>query len=67
MFGPFQEVLNQLKAETGANINIPPPSVDKNDVSITGEKEGVALAKEKIMNIWKDMVLYYYFSYKLSR
>jgi len=55
LFGPFQETLNQLRAETGASINIPPPSVDKTELSISGEKEGVALAKERIMAIYKDM------------
>ncbi|KAG8302743.1 hypothetical protein J6590_025018 [Homalodisca vitripennis] len=55
LFGPFQETLNKLKAETGANINIPPPSVDKTELSISGEKEGVAAAKARIIQIWKDM------------
>ncbi|XP_054285585.1 LOW QUALITY PROTEIN: vigilin [Macrosteles quadrilineatus] len=55
LFGPFQETLNQMRAETGASINIPPPSVDKTELSISGEKDGVAAAKDKIMKIYKDM------------
>lgn len=56
IFGPFQETLQALKQETGANINIPPASVDKDELSITGEKEGVAAAEKKIREIWKEMV-----------
>lgn len=56
LFGPYQETLNLMKSETGANINIPPPSVDKTELIISGEKEGVAVAKNKIMKIWEDMV-----------
>jgi hypothetical protein len=42
--------------ETGAKINIPPPSVHKDEITISGEKEGVAIAKEKILSIYKDKV-----------
>lgn len=56
LFGPFNETVNQIKSETGARVNIPPPSVNKNELTITGEKEAVALAKEKIMNIYEERV-----------
>ena len=35
--------------QTGARINIPPPSAQKDEITIAGEKEGVATAKETIM------------------
>lgn len=66
LFGPFNETVNQIKNETGARINIPPPSVNKNELTITGEKEAVALAKEKIMNIYEERVsnvLYFCYVY----
>ena len=42
--------------ETGTKINIPPPSVQKDEITISGEKEGVAIAKEKILRIYKEKV-----------
>ncbi|CAG9761158.1 unnamed protein product [Ceutorhynchus assimilis] len=53
--GPFSENLNQLIAETGARINVPPPSVNKDEIFIAGEKDGVAAAKAKIEEIYKLM------------
>lgn len=55
IFGPFNEVLNKMTEETGARINIPPQSVMKDEIFITGEKEGVFAAKAKIDAIYKDM------------
>lgn len=42
--------------ETGARINVPPPSVMKDEIVIAGEKDGVLAAKAKIEAIHKDMV-----------
>lgn len=53
--GPFNEKLNNLIAETGARINVPPPSVMKDEIFIAGEKEGVMAAKTKIEEIYKIM------------
>lgn len=53
--GPLQENLNQLIKETGARINVPPPSVMKDEIFIAGDKEGVAAAKAKIEAIYKLM------------
>ena len=36
-------------------INIPPLSVQKDELSITGEKDGVLAVKTAIVAIWKDM------------
>ncbi|KFM62860.1 Vigilin, partial [Stegodyphus mimosarum] len=54
IFGPFNEVVNQITSETGARINIPPPSVMKNELTVAGEKEAVAQAKEKILQIYEE-------------
>lgn len=43
-------------AETGARINIPPASVQEDEITIAGEKEGVLAAKQKIEAIYRDMV-----------
>lgn len=45
-----------MMAETGARINIPPASVQQDEITIAGEKEGVLAAKQKIEVIYKDMV-----------
>lgn len=42
--------------ETNVRINVPPPSVQNNEITIAGEKEGVQAAKEKIIAIHKEMV-----------
>lgn len=45
-----------MMQETGARINVPPPSVNKNEIVITGEKEQVALAVTKIKKIFEEKV-----------
>ncbi|KAL1494803.1 hypothetical protein ABEB36_010342 [Hypothenemus hampei] len=53
--GPFNESINQLMAETGTKIIVPPQSVVKDEIFISGEKEGVATAKAKIEATYKLM------------
>lgn len=53
--GPNNENLAKLVEETGARINIPPQSVMKDEIIITGETEGVQQAKLRIEAIYKDM------------
>ncbi|KAG5317065.1 VIGLN protein, partial [Acromyrmex heyeri] len=55
IYGAHNENLNAMMAETGARINIPPASVQQDEITIAGEKEGVLAAKQKIDNIYKDM------------
>ncbi|CAK9823134.1 Hdlbp [Anthophora retusa] len=53
--GAHNENLNAMMAETGARINIPPASVQEDEITIAGEKEGVLAAKQKIEAIYRDM------------
>ncbi|XP_043519288.1 vigilin [Frieseomelitta varia] len=53
--GAHNDNLNAMMAETGARINIPPASVQEDEITIAGEKEGVLAAKQKIEAIYKDM------------
>lgn len=55
ILGPFNENLNKMIEETGARINVPPQSVMKDEIIITGEKEGVFEAKSRIEAIYKEM------------
>jgi len=52
--GAHGELAKQLSAETGAKINIPPPSVNKNEISLSGEREGVAKARDYIMRVYEE-------------
>ncbi|XP_069769259.1 vigilin-like, partial [Narcine bancroftii] len=52
--GPFNKIAGELMQETGTRINIPPPSVMKNEIVITGEKEQVAQAVCRIKRIYED-------------
>ncbi|KAG8181791.1 hypothetical protein JTE90_000083 [Oedothorax gibbosus] len=54
IFGPHNSVLNQIVAETGARINIPPPSIMRDELTIAGEKEAVAQAKERVLAIYEE-------------
>lgn len=49
--GPFNETYDRITSETGAKINIPPPHVTNEMISITGEKDGVARATAEIKSI----------------
>lgn len=55
IYGAHNENLNAMMAETGARILIPPPSVQEDEITIAGEKEGVLAAKQKIEAIYRDM------------
>jgi hypothetical protein len=54
--GAHNEKVTALMSETGVRINIPPLSVQKDDITIAGEKEGVMTAKERILSIHQEMV-----------
>lgn len=54
--GAFNKVVQEIMQETGARINIPPPSVNKDEIIITGEKEPVAQALLRIRKIYEDKV-----------
>lgn len=53
--GPYNTNLNNLIAETKTRINVPPPSVMKDEIFIAGDKEGVMAAKAKIEEIYRNM------------
>ncbi|XP_056607167.1 high density lipoprotein binding protein a [Triplophysa dalaica] len=52
--GAYNKLVGELMQETGARINVPPPSVNKTEIVITGEKEQVALAMVKIRKIYEE-------------
>lgn len=42
--------------ETGVKIHVPPPSVNRDEITIAGDKEGVQSAIEKINQVYSKMV-----------
>ncbi|KAJ8418609.1 hypothetical protein AAFF_G00001080 [Aldrovandia affinis] len=52
--GAFSKMVGDMMQETGARINVPPPSVNKTEIVITGEKEQVALAVNMIKKIYEE-------------
>lgn len=46
--------LNQLAVDTGARINIPPQSVNKDEIAVAGDKDAVMRAKELIMKVYEE-------------
>ncbi|KAL3046382.1 hypothetical protein OYC64_004399 [Pagothenia borchgrevinki] len=52
--GAHNRLVQELSQETGARISIPPPSLPKDEIVITGEKEAVAMALSRIRAIYDD-------------
>uniref|UniRef100_A0A3B4VK32 Vigilin n=1 Tax=Seriola dumerili TaxID=41447 RepID=A0A3B4VK32_SERDU len=52
--GAYNKLVGEMMQETGARINVPPPSVNKTEIVITGEKEQVALAVTMIKKVYED-------------
>ncbi|XP_067881474.1 vigilin-like [Heterodontus francisci] len=52
--GPRGQTAAHLMEETGARINIPPPSVAKDEIVVTGDKESIARAVARIRDIYKE-------------
>lgn len=56
--GANNEKINTMMTEHNVRINVPPPSVMKNEMTIAGEKEGVLKCKDIIQKYFKEMVCY---------
>uniref|UniRef100_A0A8C5GBR0 Vigilin n=1 Tax=Gouania willdenowi TaxID=441366 RepID=A0A8C5GBR0_GOUWI len=52
--GAYNKLVGEMTQETGARINVPPPSVNKTEIVITGEKEQVAIAVAMIKKIYEE-------------
>lgn len=52
--GPHNNNIKNLMETTNARINVPPPSVMKDEIVVSGEKEGVMKAKAVIMQILEE-------------
>lgn len=54
--GPYNHIIKTLMEETGAKINVPPTSVHKDEIVVSGEKEGVIKCKTIIMRTYEERV-----------
>lgn len=54
--GANNSTAKKIMEQTGARINIPPPSVNKDELTVAGEKEGVASAIKTINDIFEEKV-----------
>ena len=52
--GPENEKAKEIANLTGARINIPPLSVEKDELTVAGEKDAVQKAVKIIMEIFKE-------------
>ena len=56
--GPNGSTTKSIMEQTGARINIPPPSLMKNEITVAGDKDGVAKAVAQIRKIHDNVVRY---------
>jgi len=55
--GPESQTVRELMERTGVKIIVPPHSVDKDEIVVSGEKEGVSEAKRFILTIYEEKVI----------
>ena len=46
--------MKDMQERTGARINVPPPSVMKDELTVAGDKDGVKKAVEEINRIYNE-------------
>ena len=54
--GPNSTTLNEIQEQTKTKINIPPYTMQKDEITIAGEKEGVAMAKTQVLKMLRELV-----------
>lgn len=53
--GPYGERLRLITEGSGVKLNIPPPSVQKDEISVAGEREVVIKAKHALLEIHDEL------------
>ena len=54
--GPDNQSVRELMERTGVKIMVPPHSVDKDEIVVSGEKDGVLEAKKFILAVFDEKV-----------
>eukprot|EP00043_Microstomoeca_roanoka_P000947 m.30138 g.30138 ORF g.30138 m.30138 type:complete len:1204 (-) comp10580_c0_seq1:246-3857(-) len=52
--GPGNEVIKRITEQTGVKIHVPPPAVEKDEITVSGDREAVARACDELMRIYQD-------------
>lgn len=52
--GPDNQIVHELSEQTGAHIRVPPHSQVKDEIVVSGDKEGVMEAKKAILKIYEE-------------
>lgn len=53
--GPYGDRLRLITEGSGVKLNIPPPSVHKDEISVAGEREVVIKAKHALLEIYEEL------------
>ena len=56
--GADQSIIKELMERTKARISVPPPCVMNDEIVVSGEKKGVDICVERIMQIFNEKVNY---------
>ena len=54
--GPYNQFIQQLTDKYDVRINVPPLSMNTDEIVVSGEKDGVEKCKQIIMDIYEDKV-----------
>ena len=54
--GPDNSMIRELTERTGVKIAVPPHSLDRDEIVVSGEKDGVLEAKRIIMAVFEEKV-----------
>ena len=58
--GARNEKLDAIESSTGVRVNVPPSGVMRDDITIAGDREGVAKAKDIILKDYETIVSSYH-------
>lgn len=56
ILGPNNGTVERLRQQWAVQIHAPPPSVQQDEIGVTGEKEAVAFVKNELLKIYNDVV-----------
>lgn len=52
--GPWNRIKNELVEKYGVRINVPPPSVQRDEITVAGDKEGVLASVQVLNGIYEE-------------
>lgn len=52
--GPWNRIKNELAQKHDVRINVPPPSINRDEITVAGDKDGVQATVQVLMGIYED-------------